>query len=70
MAFPFQVDDLLNFLTQFIQLCTNVGIVMEDFIRSSRVNYIYIASSQNGFVLPDSPIAINFSKCEKTLLFV
>jgi len=26
-----------------------------------------MASSQNGFVLPDSPIAVNLSKCEKIL---
>ena len=26
-----------------------------------------MASSQNGFLLPDSSIAVNFSKCEKTL---
>jgi len=40
---------------------------MEDFIGSSRVNYACMASSQNGFVLPDSSIAVNLSKCEKVL---
>ena len=40
---------------------------MEDFIWSSKVNYTYIASSQNGFVLPNLPIAANPSKCEKVL---
>ena len=67
MSFPFQVDDSLNSLTQSIQPCTNVAIMMEDFIRSSRVNYTCIASSQNIFVLPDSPIAVNLSKCGKAL---
>jgi len=67
MSFPFQVDDLLNSLTQSIQLCTNVGVVIEDLIGSSRVNYTCMASSQNKFVLPDSPIAVNLSKCEKAL---
>jgi len=36
----------------------------------SRVNYIYIASSQNRFVLSNLSIAVNFSKCEKTLCFL
>jgi len=45
MSFPFQVDDLLNFLTQSIQLCANIAVVMEDSIGSSRVNYICMASS-------------------------
>ena len=67
MLFSFQVDNSLNSLTQFIQPCTNVGILMEDFIGSSRVNYICMTSSQNRFVLSDSFIAVNLSKCEKTL---
>jgi len=54
-------------LTQSIQPYTNVGTVIEDLIGSSRVNYIYIASSQNGFLLLDLSIAVNLSKCEKTL---
>ena len=29
-----------------------------------------MAPSQNKFVLPDSPITVNFSKCEKTLCFL
>ena len=40
---------------------------MEDSIGLSRVNYVYMASSQNGFVLSDLPIAVNLSKCEKAL---
>ena len=40
---------------------------MKDFIGSSRVNYTCIASTQNIFVLPDLPIAVNFFKCKKTL---
>ena len=67
MSFLFQVNNSLNILTQSIQPCTNVGTVIEDLIGSSRVNYVYMASSQNGFLLPDSSIAVNLSKCEKTL---
>jgi len=67
MSFPFQVDNLLNFLTQSIQPYTNIAIVIEDSIGPSRVNYICMALSQNGFVLSNSPITINLSKCEKVL---
>ena len=70
MPFLFQVNDLLNFLTQPIQLCTNVDIVMENFIGLSRVNYACIASTQNRFVLPDLPIAVNLFKYKKTLYFL
>jgi len=41
--------------------------VMEDFVVLKKINYIYMASSQNKFVLPDLPIAVNLSKCEKVL---
>ena len=68
MPFPFQVDNLLNSLTQSIQPCTNITIVIKDSIELSRVNYVCMASSQNRFVLPDSPIVVNLSKCEKILL--
>ena len=37
---------------------------------SSRVNYTYIALSQNRFVLSNLSIAMNFSKCEKALCFL
>ena len=70
VPFPFQVDDSLNSLTQSIQPCTNVSIVIKIFIESSKVDYAYIASSQNGFVLPDSTIAVNLSKCTKALCFL
>ena len=43
---------------------------MKDSIGLSRVNYAYIALSQNEFVLLDSPITINLSKCEKALYFL
>ena len=43
---------------------------MEDFIGSSRVNYAYMASSQNRFVLPNSLIIMNLSKCKKILYFL
>ena len=65
MPFPFQVDDSLNSLTQSIQPCTNVAIVIEDFIGSSRVNCVYMAFNKNKSVLPDLSIIVNLSKCEK-----
>ena len=68
--FFFQLDNSLNSLTQSIQSCTNVTIVMENFIGSSRVNYTYIALNQNKFVLSDLFITMNFSKCEKRLYFL
>ena len=40
---------------------------MEDSIRSNKVNYACMASSQNRFVLPDSSIVVNLSKYEKAL---
>jgi len=40
---------------------------MKDSIGLSRVNYAYIASSQNRFVLPDLSIAMNLSKYERGL---
>ena len=40
---------------------------MEDSIRSNKVNYACIASSQNIFVLPNSSIVVNLSKYEKAL---
>ena len=43
---------------------------MEDFIVSSRFNHACIALSQSKSVLPDSPIAVNLSKCEKALYFL
>ena len=39
-------------------------------MRSSRVNYICIASSQNKFLLSDLFITMNFFKCEKVLCFL
>jgi len=35
---------------------------MKNFIVSSRINYVCIAPSQSKFILPDLPIAVNFSK--------
>ena len=43
---------------------------IEDFVVSKKINYAYIALSQNKFVLLDLPIAMNLSKCEKTLCFL
>ena len=41
--------------------------VIEDFVILKEINYTYIVLSQNKFVLPDSLIAVNISKCEKIL---
>jgi len=43
--------------------------IIENFVVSKKINYACIASSQNRFVLPDLPIAVNLSKCEKALCF-
>jgi len=43
---------------------------MENFVVSSRINYACMTLSQSKFVLSNSPIAVNFSKCEKTLCFL
>ena len=45
-------------------------ITMKDFIESSRLNYVCIASNQSKFVLPDLLITMNLSKCEKALCFL
>jgi len=44
--------------------------VIENFVFSKGINYTYIASSQNKFVLSNLPIAVSFSKCEKILCFL
>ena len=67
VPFLFQVNDSLNFLTQSIQPCTNVTIVMENSIGSSRVNCAYMALNQNKFVLSNLSIIVNLFKCEKAL---
>ena len=54
-------------MTQSIQSCTNVAIVIEDSIGSSRVNCVYIAFNQSKFVLSDLSIIVNLSKCKKIL---
>ena len=40
---------------------------MKDSIGLNKVNYVYMASSQNKFVLPDSSIVVNLSKYKKAL---
>ena len=40
---------------------------MEDFVVLKKINYICMASSQNRFILPNLPIAVNLSKCKKAL---
>jgi len=80
---PFlQIDNSLNFLTQSIQSIqtalkfgntttyTNVMTAMENFIVSKEINYVYMASSQSRFVLPNLSIAVNLFKCEKALCFL
>jgi len=74
-----QIDKLLNSLTQSTQimqtilkydniiLCTNIIAKMKDFIALKEINYTCIASSQNKFVLSNSPIAVNLSKYRKIL---
>ena len=46
------------------------GMKERSVFRSSRVNYAYIASDQNKFILSDLPITVNLSKCEKALYFL
>jgi len=50
-----------------IILYANTMATMEDFVTSKEINYTCIASSQNRFVLSNSPIVVNLSKCEKVL---
>ena len=45
-------------------------VVIEDFVVSKEINYAYMDSSQNRFVLPHLSIAVNLSKCKKTLYFL
>jgi len=40
---------------------------IEDFVALKEINYACMASSQNRFVLSDSPIAVNLSKCKNAL---
>jgi len=51
-------------------ICTNIVVAMEDFIVSSRINYTCIALSQSKFVLSNSSITVNLSKCVKILCFL
>jgi len=48
---------------------TNIIAVIEDFVVLNKINYVCIASSQNRFVLPNLPIAMDLSKYEKVLCF-
>ena len=40
---------------------------MKDFVASRRIDYVYITSSLNKFILLNLPIAMNFFKCKKLL---
>jgi len=69
-----QIDYSLNFLTQFTQsiqtvskygnaiIYANVMVTIEDFVISKKINYAYIALSQNKFVLPNLPITVNVKR--------
>ena len=50
--------------------CANMIAIIEDFVVLKEINYVYIVLSQNRFVLPNSSIAVNLSKYEKTLCFL
>jgi len=50
--------------------CANMIAIIEDFVVLKEINYVYIVLSQNRFVLPNSSIAVNLSKYEKTLYFL
>ena len=77
-----QIDNSLNSLTHFTQsmqiipkygneiICANIIAAMGDFVVSKKINYTCITLSQNKFVLPYSPTAVNLSKCKKTLYFL
>jgi len=51
-------------------LYTNVMSIIENFVVSKKINHIYIALSQNRFVLSDLLIIVDLSKCEKALYFM
>jgi len=51
-------------------ICTNIITTIKDFIVPKDINYACIALSQNKFILPNSSITINLSKCEKALCFL
>ena len=50
--------------------CANTMAAMKDFVASKEINYTCMALSQNRFVLPDLPIAMNLSKYKKALCFL
>jgi len=50
--------------------CTNTMAAMENFVALREINYVCMASSQNRFVLLGLSVAVNLSKCEKTLYFL
>ena len=77
-----QINDLLDFLTQFTQSMqtvlkcdnaisyANVMAVIENFVVLNKINYVYMALSQKRFVLLDLHIVVNLSRCEKTPCFL
>ena len=82
ISLSLQIDDSLNFLTQSTKsvqtvlkydsviIYANTMAVIEDFVVLKEINYAYMNSSQNRFVLPNLPITVNLSKCEKVLCFL
>ena len=79
ISLSLQIDDSLNSLTQSTQLvqtvlkynyiisCTNTIAAMKDFVAMKKINYACMALSQNRFILPNLPIAVNLSKYKKAL---
>jgi len=57
-------------VTTSIQSYANIMTKIENLIMLSRVNYVCMASSQSKFVLSNSSIVVNLSKCEKILCFL
>jgi len=47
--------------------CVNIIAIVECLKASSRINYVYMALSQNKFTLPNLHIAIDLSKHKKIL---
>jgi len=46
---------------------TNITAIIKDFVASRRIDYVYITSSLNKFILLNLPIAMNLFKCKKLL---
>jgi len=49
---------------------TNITATMKNFVASRRIDYVYIASSLNKFILLNLSIAMNLFKYKKLLCFL